>query len=153
MKKPSRNRTHRRRGGGLIVAMVTLLVVTSLMGSVIRSLLVEMRQGRQEAAELQSHWLAEAAIERTAAQLRSNSDYSGETWNVDLSPTAGSETNPSGVVEIRVDRGNESQPTRVKIEARYPDDPRRRAKVERVLIIPVKNTNSRETDTRQENVP
>ncbi len=153
MKHSSRCLHRRRRGGGLIVAMVTLLVVTSMMGSVIRSLLVEMRQGRQEAAELQSHWLAEAAIERAAAQLRSNSDYSGETWTVDLSPVASSAASPSGIVEIHVERDGDGQPMRVAVEARYPDDPRRRAKVDRVLIIPVKNTNSRETETRQENVP
>jgi len=153
MKHFSRPIHRRRRGGGLIVAMVTLLVVTSLMGSVIRSLLVEMRQGRQAAAELQAYWLAEAAIVRAAARLRSSSDYSGETWNVDLSPVTNTATSPIGVVEIHVERGGEGQPTRVAVEARYPDDPRRRAKVERVWQIPVQNTNSPATNTRQETMP
>jgi type II secretory pathway component PulK len=140
MNVTSRMRKHYRRGGGLIVALVTLLVVTSLMGSLIRSLLLEMRQSRHEAADLQAQWMAEAALDRAAAKLRSNADYAGETWNVEFSPTTANSGGSSGVVEIKVERGAEDQPTRVSVEARYPDDPQRRAKVERVLQIPSQKT-------------
>jgi Tfp pilus assembly protein PilX len=158
MKHFHRSIYRRRRGGGLVVAMVTLLVVTTLMGSVIRSLLVELRQSRQDAAQLQAQWLAEAAIERAQSRLRSNRDYSGETWVINLSPGANSEANASGVVEIgvvktTVERGSEDQPTRVAVTARYPDDPRRRVQVERIFSIPVQKNDLPATNTRQEIVP
>jgi Tfp pilus assembly protein PilX len=154
MNVTSRTRKHCRRGGGLVVALVTLLVVTSLMGSLIRSLLVEMRQSRHEAADLQAQWLAEAALDRAAAKLRSQADYAGETWNVDFSPTAANSGGSSGVVEIHIERGAEERPARVSVEARYPDDPRRRAKVERVWQIPSQKTkNSSASDARQEIIP
>lgn len=157
MKKFSRHAAGRRRGGGLVVAMVTLLVVTMLMGSIIRSLLVELRQNRQEVAQVQAHWLAEAALARAAARLRSSSDYQGETWKVDLPLNATSVTNSSGVVEIRVHPGKEGQPSRISVEAKYPDDPRRQVKVERAVSIPLsKKTQSKDSavsDPRQENSP
>ena len=69
MKVISKSRKHYRHGGGLIVALVTLLVVISLMGSLIRSLLVEMRQSRHEAADLQAQWLAEAALDCRGGEI------------------------------------------------------------------------------------
>ena len=87
-------------------------------------------------------------------QLRSKSDYSGETWNVDFSPTSSTarraRTESSKFVS---NAAATAQPTRVTVEARYPDDPRRRAKVERVWKFPIQNTNSPASDTRQEIVP
>lgn len=149
----SKNRKPYRRGGGLVVALVTLLVVTSLMGSLIRSLLVEMRQSRHEAADLQAHWLAEAALDRAATKLRSQTDYAGETWKVEFSPTANS-GGSTGLAEIHIEREAADQPTSVSVEARYPDDTRRRAKAERVWQIPVQKTrNSPASDARQEKVP
>ena len=85
------------------MALVTLLVVTSLMGSLIRSLLVEMRQSRHEAADLQAQWLAEAALDRAATRLQSQADYAGETWNVEFSPTVANSGGSSGVVEIHIE--------------------------------------------------
>ena len=150
----AKNRKHYRRGGGLVVALVTLLVVTSLMGSLLRSLLVEMRQSRHEAADLQAQWLAEAALDRAATRLQSQADYAGETWNVEFSPTVANSGGSTGVVEIHIERGTADQPTRVSVEARYPDDPRRRAKAERVWQISVQKTrNSPASDARQEKVP
>jgi type II secretory pathway pseudopilin PulG len=111
------------------------MVVMSIMGSVIRSLLMEMRQSRQAAIELQSHWLAEAAVARAAVRLKANPEYKGESWKVEFSLAASNSDDRSGVADIRVERGDEGQPTRVSVEAKYPDDPRRRARTERVLLI------------------
>jgi len=139
MTKIARSLRFRRHGGGLVVALVTLLVVTSLMGSVVRSLLIELRQRRHEAANLQAQWLAEAAIERATARLRSSADYSGETWNVDLPPSVSSSSSRSGVVEIRVESGNGNDPSSVTIETRYPDDPRHFSHIQRTWTIPAQN--------------
>lgn len=150
----SKNRKHSRRGGGLVVALVTLLVVTSLMGSLIRSLLVELRQCRHEAVDLQAQWLAEAALDRAVANLRSNANYTGEIWKVKFSPTPANSGSSSGVVEIHIEREATQQPTRVSVDARYPDDPQRRAKVERALHLPIQKTkNSPASDARQEILP
>src|SRR5262245_45355268 len=70
----------RRRGGALVIALVTLLVITSTMAALVHSLTAEFRQSRQTALELQAHCLADAALARAAAQLRTNPSYQGETW-------------------------------------------------------------------------
>src|SRR4051812_29146521 len=79
---PSQRR--RNRGSGLVIALVTLLVVTSIMGSIMHALLMELRQTRQTAIQVQAQWLADAAVERAAARLSIDSNYEGENWKIDL---------------------------------------------------------------------
>ena len=119
-----------RRGGALVVAMVTLLVVTLIAGAVVRSLLAEHRQARQSQNELQAQWLAESALARAAAQLAQSSDYAGETWQPKLG-TSSSEAD-SGTVEIQVEKLESPAPTRrIVAIAHYPNHEWRRATVRR----------------------
>ena len=122
----------RRRGAGLIVALTTLLVVMLMTGTIVQSLVAEIRQTRRNAAELQAHWLADAALARAAAQLQASSSYSGETWQ----PAITADESDIGVAEIHVERPSDDR-TRVKliVEARFPDHPTRRISTRRELTI------------------
>jgi Tfp pilus assembly protein PilX len=124
----------RRHGAGLIIALTTLLVVMLMTGTIVQSLVAEIRQTRRNAAELQVHWLADAALARAAAQLRASSAYSGETWQ----PAITADESDIGVTEIRVERTSDD-PVRVKlfVEARYPDHPTRRITAHRSCLIPI----------------
>jgi Tfp pilus assembly protein PilX len=127
----------RRRGAGLIIALTTLLVVMLMTGTIVQSLVVEIRQTRRNAAELQAHWLADAALGRAAAQLRASSAYSGETWQ----PAITTDENDVGVAEIRVDRASgERAQIKLIVEAKYPDHPTRRIVARRELTIPTRAT-------------
>ena len=125
---------HRRRAGGLIVALVTLLVVMLIAGSIVRSLVVDSRESRVQATELQTHCLADAALARAAVKLKTQADYTGETWRPEIYATDETEV---GVAEIRVERpAKENVPLKITVEARYPDHPWKRVAVARALIIP-----------------
>jgi Tfp pilus assembly protein PilX len=77
---PSPPRRH--RGMVLIVAIVLLTVATIIAASMLQSLAREHRQIRNHMRQLQAVWLTESAIERAVSELRQNSNYAGETWNV-----------------------------------------------------------------------
>src|SRR5262245_65302636 len=119
--------------------MVTLLVITSTMAAIIHSLLVDLRQTRQAANEVQAQWLADSAVSRAAAKLRANPEYAGESWKP-LVGIAGDNMSV-GVAEIRIERANEpGNEPRLIVDARYPDHPLRRVVARRtVLISPTKN--------------
>src|SRR5262245_25525600 len=129
--------------------MVTLLVITSTMAAIIHSLLVDLRQTRQAANELQAQWLADSAVSRAAAQLRANPEYAGETWK----PLMGVSDNDknAGVAEIRIERANEAgKEPRVIVDARYPDHPLRRVVTRRTHVItPIKNNSGADRNPQE----
>jgi type II secretory pathway component PulK len=87
--QPSLNR---RRGVMTIVALVCVMVASTLMIVVVRRALAESQLGRLEVRRAQSRWLAESGLERAAARLASDPKYSGEVWKI-----------PPGVITGRAD--------------------------------------------------
>ena len=140
----------KRRGGGLIVALVTLLVVTSIMGSIMYALLTELRQTRQTAIAVQAQWLADAAVERAAARLSKAASYTGETWNVELPPNAITAGARTGNVEIRVSTGEADNSAEIKVHVNYPDDSPRRVAAERTVSVSKPKNNSPVGDAHKE---
>jgi N-acetylmuramoyl-L-alanine amidase len=102
--------------------LVTLLIVMSTMATIIHSLLVDLRQTRQAAMELQAHWLADSAVGRAIVQLRADPTYEGETWK----PWVGmKEDNESvGAAEIRIERTSDNRDLRVVVDLSGPAEPR-----------------------------
>jgi len=123
-----------RRGGALVVAIVTLLVVTLIAGAVVRSLLAAHRQAQQSQHELQAQWLAESALARAVAQLAQKPDFAGETWQPKLRTSAGEED--SATVEIDVEKLESPAPLRrVVAIAHYPNHEWRRVTVRREYTL------------------
>ena len=142
----------RRRGAGLVIALVTLLVITSTMAAIIQGLLVDLRQTRQLANELQAQWLADSAVSRAVAQCQASASYSGETWRAPVIAEATSEG--CGVAEIRIERASDpGKEMRVVVEARYPDHPIRRVVARRTLSISPANQNPKANTNSQGSAP
>ncbi len=148
------NLGRRQRGAALVIALVTLLVITATMAAVVQSLLVDLRQTRQAANELQAHWLADSAVGRATAQLRANPKYEGETWK----PTLDASEESLGAAEIRIQRGSEAGggsggDLKVIVDARYPDHPWRRVVARRTFSIPAVKNQSAADQNPQETAP
>ena len=142
----------RRRGAALVIALVTLLIITSTMAAIIHSLLVDLRQTRHTASELQAQWLADSAVSRAAAQLRANPSYRGETWKPLVGPAG--DSNSTGVAEIRLERASESaSDLQIVVEARYPDRPVRRVVAKRTFLTSPPKNNSAAGTSPQETAP
>src|SRR5436305_1014602 len=86
-----------RRGAAMVMAIVTLMVVSLVAATLVHSLVTAHRQMRRQQDELQAQWLADAAVARATAQLALRSNYTGETWQPSISDTA----NQIGIVAIR----------------------------------------------------
>jgi Tfp pilus assembly protein PilX len=115
----------------MVIALVTLLVITLLTGTIVRSLLLHLRQTRVTAIELQAASLADAALGRAVAQIRVNRQYEGETWRAATGDSDDAEH--TGVADIRIARSGDR--LTIEVAARYPDDPTRRVLAKRRLEI------------------
>lgn len=72
----------RRRGAVLIMALVGLVLLTVIGGTLLRWIAMEHKLLRSREQANQARWLAEAGIERAAARLADAEDYAGETWQI-----------------------------------------------------------------------
>ena len=110
-----------RRGAAMVIALVCLSVVMLLSATIVRNLVFHQRQTRADQQRLQALWLAESAVDRAYAALRSDPEFTSSVWHVELAGAHGTQT---GVAEITVelDEGLPRQ-RRVRVVARWPDDP------------------------------
>jgi Tfp pilus assembly protein PilX len=142
----------RRRGGALIFALVTLLVVMLMTGTLVRALVMEARRSRQAANELQAQWVAEAALGRAAAQVRADPDYQGDTWQPAITDSQGDDV--AAIAEIRAEKlPNDPQRVQITIDTRYPDHPLRRVAVQRSYVMSQSEEQPSSGETREEQIP
>jgi len=122
-----------RGGVVLLVVMVCLLIVTMAGGSAVKTALTQRRQMQREQFRRQADLLAASAIDRAAANLRTNPDYSDETWNV--SADAVGAGYPASI-DIQVKQLEDRRQRRVvSVVVDYPAGNDRRARVSRTLFV------------------
>lgn len=109
-----------RRGATMLVAMVCLVLVTMLLGALLRLAMTQRRQVAYEQMRLQADWLAEAAVERAVHRLASDGNYTGETWTFTSEELGGVQ---AGEATIQVgDVPEESGVRQIVVRATYPTD-------------------------------
>ncbi|WP_339909699.1 hypothetical protein [Symmachiella dynata] len=109
---------HNRRGAALIVAMICTVLVTLMLGTMVKITLTRAQQARHREHALQADWLAEAGLERAQALLTAQPDYQGETWDIEAETLGGPYR---GTVTIRVAAIPENPQARdVSVQAEYP---------------------------------
>lgn len=122
----------RRRGAVLIMTLVCLALATIVGGVLLRWIVLEHKLLATRANESQARWLAETGIERAAARLAADADYSGETWQFSAGEL------PSGhaaQVELRIE-AIEGQPRQrsLLVMAEYPTDADAPARVRKQIV-------------------
>lgn len=124
----------KRRGGAvIIIAMIALLLASAIGAALVKMALAERRLVVREQLRLQSNWLAESGVQRAAARLAKNTNYSGETWNIPAAELGG---RSDGNVVISVAKVA-SQPNRrrVTVVANFPAAGANRSRSRRVYVI------------------
>lgn len=81
-----------RRGSILIIAVLCLVLATSIVGVLLSLVQKQRRQIAFEQAQVQAEWLAESGIDRAVFRLRGDHAYEGETWMPGSSDLAGEES-------------------------------------------------------------
>lgn len=77
---PVARRLPRRRGTVLVAALICLLVVTALVGALLKGALLARRHLHQERNLRQTELLLQAGVDRAQARLTADRGYQGETW-------------------------------------------------------------------------
>ena len=123
----------RRRGIVAAALVVALFVLVLLAGGLLRVAWARHSELRASERRLQAEWLAESALDRAAARLGADPEYSGETWSVPAADLGGRD---GASVRIEI-RPVPDRPDRRVIRARadYPTDEARRARRTRELTI------------------
>jgi hypothetical protein len=128
--RPRQARRQRRSATVLIVALVTLLVVSSLVLSMVKRALDDRRQLRQEHDLQQVELLVEAGLRRAAIRLAADADFDGETWDIPAAELKG-HGDARVVIEVAPPSAEESpaessddelagDAQRIRITAEYP---------------------------------
>lgn len=119
MKTCCGKRTHwksRRQGAVLIFALVALLIVMALLGTMLLTVVQTRRQLRVERDARQCELLLRAGIDRAAFRARREADYRGETWAVPAEALHSGE----GRVTIAFSEHPDSAARQLEIVADYP---------------------------------
>lgn len=111
------NSLRQRRGAVLIVALVCLLVVMSLLGSMLLSALRSTRQLHAERDLRQCELLLQAGVDRAWLRIARESEYAGETR--ELAP-ADIINQGAGQITIAVQPATAQTPRQLQVTAEYP---------------------------------
>ncbi|MBN1588145.1 MAG: hypothetical protein JW888_01380 [Pirellulales bacterium] len=146
----SRAPRSKRRGIAVVFALVCLVVVSVLLGVVTRTALVQRQAAHNEGRRTQAAWLAESALDRAAARLAADPDYSGETWTIGADAFGGRH---GAVVLIEVvGPDDDPQQRLVRVRADFPDDPVMRVRKSKQRMAKVGPGESSPADA-EENTP
>ena len=122
-----------RRGTAMIVAIVALVLVTAICFSLVRITLAAAEQAQRQQWRRQALWLAESALAQAAVRLRSDEEFSGDTWDVRLPDAAGEQ---EGRVQIEITSSADQPRERaVTATAEVPRHPTDRVRITRTLTL------------------
>jgi hypothetical protein len=109
--------TRRRRGAVLVAALVCLVIVMALIGTMLVGALRSGRQMRVERDRRQCELLLQAGLDRSALRLSTaDAPYAGEVWDIPATDIGGS---ADAQVTIEVTRPANESP-QVRVRAEYP---------------------------------
>jgi Tfp pilus assembly protein PilV len=111
----------KQRGITLILVLACMAIAAALLIVGVKMAVSSHRITRTFLWNAQAQLLAESAMDRAAAQLAADANYTGETWRIPAETLGG---NNAGIVIIEV-RPIPDQANRrlVKAQADFPDDP------------------------------
>jgi hypothetical protein len=101
----------------IVAALVCLLVVTSIVGSMLQSALRARRQLHAERNRRQTELLLEAGANRAAARLAVEGEFRGDTWILPADEIVGL---GEGRVTSEITRNSDTEVWQLQIVAEYP---------------------------------
>lgn len=108
------------RGSILIIVLVCLSVIVAVIGSMLRSVVIQSRTIERQWPSEQAYWLSVAGRDRALARLRQDPEYRGEQWKCSTNMPGDrpaeviirlDEVNGTAVVEVRATVGSEMNDT------------------------------------------
>jgi hypothetical protein len=118
--RPANNNVRRpahNRGAVLVAALVCLLIVMSMLGTMLRSTLRTGRQLHVERDRQQAEFLLQAGADRAAQLLASNPEFRGDMWTLPAEAILG---RGGGTVTTSLTRESDEAPWQLQVVAEYP---------------------------------
>lgn len=133
--KHHRIAARQRRGAVLIAVVACLAVALALLTAMVSSAMLTHRQIRRQAIADQSHYLCQAATARAMQQLKTNSDFERDEWNIPAAELGGQGDAKVTVVTLTTDDGRRT----FKIVARFPLSSTLETETTRIITIKQKH--------------
>lgn len=142
MNKTTRSpRIQPKRGVMLVIALVCLLVVMTVIGQMLLSVVRTGRQWKVERDRRQCELLLQAGVNRGLRQLGASPDYTGGTHELPAEQIIGQD---AGRLTIEVMRPSMGEARQLRVLAEYPLDGERSVRRSRVLQLQANSTSSEE---------
>jgi len=120
------------RGAVLIAALVALVVVMAMLGTMLQGALRARRQLHTQRDLRQCELLLQAAMDRAALRLSQEADYRGETWDLPAETIVGT---GQGQVTIEATRDSDDEPWQLHVVAEYPLGAENSIRRSRTLLV------------------
>lgn len=121
MQSPAtRFQSRQHRGAALVVAIVCVSIAGAVMFGIVRIAAQAYREVGLEERQAQARWILESGVDRAAARLAADRDYSGEKWLLTAEMIGGRYPG-----EVRIEVGpiqGEADGRQVCVVADYPVD-------------------------------
>lgn len=125
----------RHRGAALVIALVAMTIVAAVLVLLARQSVIERRTLQRDSWQAQAAWLAESALDRAAARLAADREYTGETWNLSADDLG---TGRAAVVTIDVQEvENDAGRRAVRVRADYPNDSQQRVRQTKQFVVEI----------------
>jgi type II secretory pathway component PulK len=125
----------KRPGFALLAVMCCLIAVSFLVVNWLKTASFERDRLRAAERRLQADWLVEAAIERAAANLAKNENYSGETWKIAAADLGGAD---AAAVEIKVSsKSKRAEERTIRVSADFPVEPLHRVRSTKEIVVDI----------------
>lgn len=122
------------RGAILIMVLVALALLAALGGTLLRWASMEHKLLRSQAEAGQARWLAEAGVERAAAQLTDDLKYAGETWDIAAADL------PAGAARVRIvvkPLAGDADRSSIVVDVEYPLESDVASRVHKEVVFPI----------------
>ncbi len=137
-----RRRSQRAKRGGflMLTTLVCVALVVAMAGLMARMFVVHSQYGRAQFRRMQCQWLVDSGIERAAARLAADAEFTGETWRIEPEELDGQN---AALVHIDV----ASDPTKpedwlITVQADYPAEQPTRVRQTRTVHLAQPKSNS-----------
>ena len=115
----NRHRAATRNGLMVVVTLVCLLVVTSIVGSMIKNAIFTRRELLAERDLRQTELMLQSGASRAAARLVTTPDFAGDSWEI---PAATAANTGKGRVVTEITRTASGMALDIRVVAEYPLD-------------------------------
>lgn len=130
-----------RQGTVLVAALVCLLIVMGMLGSMLQGTLRAHRQLHRERDLRQTELLLQAGSDRAVYRLANETSYRGETWNLPADAIA---ENGAGRVTIEISPADGQATLKAQVVAEYPLGGETSIRRSRIFQVPTRKPQEQE---------